>query len=147
VTVDVSVQTALIAAATGLLTLVGGDLLRRWKTGRDAEKDEALVRHIGIEGDTTTMEALTNAFRAISERQADDINDLRERLRRVEDALLVAQERNTKLADANELLREEIGHLRTERDHAQARVEQLEGDLRLQGQAGAPARVYGQDEA
>lgn len=137
--VDVTVQTGLIALATGLSTLLLGDALRRWRTRAEVKKDGAALRHTDAEADQKTMEALTNAFRAISERQADDINDLRERLRRVEDALLLAHERNDKLTVENEELKADVVRLRGERDL-------LAGEVRQLKQLSASSvRVYGQD--
>lgn len=122
---DVSFQDAAIAGSTGIATLIVADLLRRWQSRAETRKDAANVRDAYAAADNKTMEALTNAFRAISERQADDINDLRERLRRVEDALLIAHARNEALQTEVESLRTDVLRLREERDLLAGEVRQL----------------------
>ncbi len=135
---EVSVQTGIVGLLSGMATLLLGDLLRRWRTKGEIKRVDAEVRSVDAAADQRTMEAMTNAFRVISERQADDINDLRERLRRVEDALMLAHQRSELLVAENEELKANIALLRDERD-------QLAGEVRELKQVAASAvRVYGQ---
>lgn len=144
---DPNVSVALIGAASAFVTLLVGEIARRWKSRRDRLKEEAEEKRLIAEGDAAVTTALTDAFKAISERQAEDIADLRDRLRRVEDALLLAQQRNDTLALENRRLHEDGERLRREVERLKRRCEQLEGELRLQKQvAESASRVYGQDE-
>ena len=141
------VKIALIGMASGLLTLLIGEVFRRWRSAADRKRDEAQNANLDADTEHKTMDALTAAFRAIADRQAGDISDLQGRLRRVEDALLLTQQRNDSLSAENEELRGEVRRLREDRDGCRARAEQLEGELRQLKQLSASAtRVYGQDE-
>lgn len=151
--IDSIVQVAAISALSGLLTLIVTAGLRRWRTPHERLAHAAEVANTDADTDHKTMDALTSAFRAIAERQSGDINDLRERLRRVEDALLLSQQRNDALSAVNDTLsienaalRDDVTRLRGERDHSRERAEQVEGELRqLKQVAVSSARVYGQD--
>jgi len=146
---DASVQIALVGVVSGLLTLCVGELFRRWRSGSDLIRDlkvEADTLNVTADAEHKTMEALTDAFRAIADRQAGDISDLQDRLRRVEDALLVAQQRNEALEKENSVLRHEVERLRSERDTMRLRAELAEGENRnLTQLSQSGERLYKQD--
>jgi len=143
------VQIAIVGVASGLLTLCIGELFRRWRSGSDMIRDlkvEADTLNVTADAEHKTMEALTDAFRAIADRQAGDISDLQDRLRRVEDALLVAQQRNEALEKENSVLRHEVERLRSERDTMRLRAELAEGENRSRTQLSQSGeRLYKQD--
>lgn len=115
-------DTALWAAAASVTTVLITNLFQRIKTRRDNRLADAAAHKTEAEGDATLLTALTSAFREMAERQADEIEDLRNRVRIIETELLTTRREC-------EALRAENAELKTENANLRSQVDLKRGEI------------------
>lgn len=100
---DNALATTLIGGGTTLATLVGVELVKRWRTRCDQKAAAAAIRVTEADADGRTSEALGSAFRTITE-SLQIIHDLRDRFGKVESDLLAARTEIETLQRSNNTL-------------------------------------------
>jgi predicted nucleic acid-binding Zn-ribbon protein len=129
---DATVATALIVAGSGTATLVIAEIFRRFKSSADKMAARAAVAAVEQEADAKTMTAMTAAFGALTAQMQSDVSDLRARLGRVEEELMISRRENSVLRADNERLTEEnvqlrgqVELIRGERDNLNQTIESM----------------------
>lgn len=134
---DATVQTAVVGGGFGAFTLIASELFRRWKGRNDKRVAAAQADEAEASAAKTTGDALILMFKEIAARQDDDIRDLRERVRMVENELMTTRRENDTLRGENTALKAENSTLRAQVDQQRGEIANLNTVIESQKRAAA----------
>jgi len=131
-----------------LIAFIGGggliEVLRRWKSRSDLKAAEATTRQVNSATDANALTSISNAFGELAEHTRRELNELRERVVRLEELNKAAITKIAELESELHAVTADRERIRGERDQAREQVVQQQGEIRQLKQIGASALRVGE---